>query len=94
LTKMKDADLELLEQALANDEAEESKRNLLNSQDGHVSQTNIKGGKPPGSKDAKKPTGKVAVVEADKNSPKPIEIEYPEDVKSEKDFLLIEKNFN
>jgi mannitol-1-phosphate/altronate dehydrogenase len=37
LTKMKDADMELLEQALANDEAEESKRNLLNSQDGLVS---------------------------------------------------------
>ena len=32
-------------------------------------------------------------MEADKNSPKPIEVEYPEDVVSEKDFVLIEKSF-
>ena len=61
LIALKDADMELLENALANDEAEESKRALLASQEGITSQQNM--GKPAAKdakKDAKKPAGKGA----------------------------------
>lgn len=58
-----------------------------------MSQSNVKG-KDAKAKDAKKPAGKGAVGEADKNSPKPIEVEYAEDVPCEPDFLLIEKSYN
>lgn len=37
MINLKDADMELLEQGLSQREAEESKRNLLASQDGNVS---------------------------------------------------------
>ena len=90
LITLKDADIELLEAALAQEEAEESKRALLASQDGVASQSNIKAKDP--KKDAKAAPKKGAVVEADKNSPKPIEIEYAE-IESEKDYILIEKSF-
>ena len=93
LITMKDADLELLEQALANEEAEESKRALLASQDGNVSQAELKGGKAKDpKKDAKSAPKKGAQVEADKNCPKPIEIEYPE-IQTEKDYVIMERSF-
>lgn len=66
---------------------------MLASQDGTVSQTNVKP-KDAKAKDAKKPAGKGAVGDSDKNSPKPIEIEFAEDVTREPDFLLIEKTYN
>ena len=90
LISLKDADMELLENALAQEEAEESKRALLASQDGTVSQSNIKGKDP--KKDAKAKPAKGAAADADKNAPKPIEIEYAE-IESEKDYILIEKSF-
>ena len=43
-------------------------------------------------KDTKKPAAKGAQVEADKNNPKPIEIEYPE-IESEKDYVIVERTF-
>lgn len=57
-------------------------------------------GKPATGKDAKKdakaagkaPAKGAAVVE-DKNAPKPIEIEYPEDVESDPSFLVLERDF-
>ncbi len=92
LIELKDADTELLEQALANEEAEESKRALLMSQDGTTSQNTLK--KDTKAKETKgKGGGKGAQAEADKNAPKPIEIEYPE-IDSEKDYVLVEKSFN
>jgi len=57
-------------------------------------------GKPATGKDAKKdakaagkPPAKGAAVVEDKNAPKPIEIEYPEDVESDPSFLVLERNF-
>ena len=91
LISLKDADMELLEQALTEKEDEESKRSLLASQENVTSQANIKA-KDAKAKDTKaKPKGGAA-VDADKNSPKPIEIEY-EEIASEKDYVLIEKSF-
>ena len=90
LISLKDADMELLEAALAQEELEESKRALLASQDGVASQSNIKAKDP--KKDAKAAPKKGAVAEADKNAPKPIEVEYVE-IESEKDYILIEKSF-
>ncbi len=83
--------MELLEQALKDQEIEESKRSLLASQENNAtSQPNLK------AKDAKakdpKAKGKGAAVESDKNAPKPIEIEYAE-ITSEKDYILMEKSF-
>ena len=92
LIVLKDADVELLEAALAKDEAEESKRNMLASQDGTVSNTNVKS-KDAKAKDNKPKAGGKGAVEADKNAPKPIEIEYPE-AEFEKDYILVEKSFN
>ena len=58
-------------------------------------------GKPATGKDAKKdakaagkPAAKGAAVVEDKNAPKPIEIEYPEDVVSDPAFLILERDFN
>ena len=64
---------------------------MLASQEGAPSAGNAKpAGKDP-KKDAKKPA-KGATIEADRNAPKPLEIEYPE-IASECDYLLIEKSF-
>jgi hypothetical protein len=58
-------------------------------------------GKPATGKDAKKdakaagkPAAKGAAPVEDKNAPKPIEIEYPEDVKSEPAFMVLERDFS
>jgi len=73
---------------------EESKRALLASQDGNVSQSNLNTNTKTG-KDAKKDTkskpAKGAAVEADKNLPKPLEIEYP-DIASEVDYVILERS--
>ena len=93
LITLKDADIELLEVALAQEEEEESKRALLASQEGiAASQSNINIKAKDPKKDAKAAPKKGAAVETDKNSPKPIEIEYAE-IESEKDYILIEKSF-
>ena len=91
LISLKDADMELLEQALTDKEDEESKRSLLASQENVTSQANIKA-KDAKAKDTKAKAKGGAAVDADKNSPKPIEIEY-EEIASEKDYVLIEKSF-
>ena len=65
---------------------------MLLSQDGTTSQNALK--KDTKAKETKgKGGGKAAQVEADKNAPKPIEIEYPE-VSYEKDYVLVERTFN
>ena len=56
-----------------------------------TSQANIKA-KDAKAKDTKAKAKGGAAVDADKNSPKPIEIEY-EEIASEKDYVLIEKSF-
>ena len=78
LVVLKDSDLELLESALADQEAEEQKRAALASQEGSNSGLGDaaagakKGGKPdPKAKDAKGGAkGKAANAEAEKNAPK------------------------
>ena len=92
LVALKEADIELLEQALSHREAEESKRNLLASQDGTMGQANNAKGKDAKGKDAKKPA--KGAVEGEKNAPKPIDVEYAEGVAAEPDYLLIEKSYN
>ena len=94
LVVLKDADMELLEAALAEEELEESKRAALQSQEGGVSQANMKAdGKPPAKgKDAKAPPKGKAAAEVNNNAPKQVEIEYPE-IENEPDFILIEKSF-
>ena len=92
LVELKAADLELLETALKEEEAEELKRAALASQGDVVSQQPVKGGKV--DPKAKAPPAKAkGVVEVDKNAPKPIEIDYPP-CEAEPSFLLIEKAFN
>ena len=94
LIALKEPDMELLEAALKDEELQEQKRAALASQEGVISQQNLKTGKDaPKGKDAKaKPAGKV-VVEVDKNAPKPIEVDYPQ-IEAEPNFILIEKSFN
>ena len=93
LITLKDADMELLETALADEELEESKRAAMASQEGGVSQAGIKGDKAAAKgKDAKAPAKGKGAADTNVNAPKQIEIEYPE-VDSEPDFILIEKTF-
>ena len=42
----------------------------------------------------KKPPAKGAPVAEDKNSPQPITVEYPEDVKEQEEFLIFERKYN
>ena len=90
--ELKPIEITLLEQALAQTEEEEAKRGALMSQQSVASKD--KGGKP--SKDAKdkgKPAGKGQTPAEDANIPKNIEIEWPEDMAEEPDYIIMEKNF-
>lgn len=71
--------MELLEAALGDEELEESKRAALLSQEGLLSQSNMKtDGKPPSKGQAAKAPPKGKAAEVNNNSPKLVEIEYPE----------------
>ena len=90
--ELKPTEITLLEQALTQSEEEEAKRGALMSQ--QSVQSKDKGGKAgKDTKDKGKPAAKGQTPAEDANIPKNIEIEYPEDVAEEPDYIIMEKSF-
>ena len=92
LIELKEKEIEMLEQSLIQHEADEAKREAIVSQGSAASKVEGKAkgkeSKPP----AKAEKGKGTTPIDDVNVPKNIDIEY-EEVPSEPDFMIMEKDF-
>ena len=93
IIQLKETEVEMLEESLQSQDAEEERRHAMTSQGSGGSKMEKpktgKGADPKAGKD--KPAKGVTPVE-DQNMPKNIEIEY-EDIPEESDFMIMEKNF-
>ena len=96
ILSLKENDYALLEQALAAQEMEAARSNMVSSSTVEpVKEKDGKKGapaKPDPKAAAKGAPGKPSTASEDKNSPKDVKIDYPE-VEAEPNYLLIEKSF-